>query len=871
MQRFFCCLAVVALVAGCGDDARMAPDAAPTPIDLGPVTTDLSRPDFGARDMGPDLGMADPTCFDRIQNGDETDVDCGGTACVACGPGAGCELDVDCALMTSCVDGFCRTPACMNEMLDTGEADVDCGGDCPACADGADCTMNADCASNRCEDSVCTSCGDGVQNGDESDVDCGGSDCSPCWGGESCGGPTDCMSGVCTSGSCVGAEVYLDSDFTTSDGGWTAGGSGVWEYATPTNTHIDAAYTGTMVWVTDADANYPASADGWVESPAMDLSGVTADPTLELFFIAETEDGWDGMWVELSTDGGSSWDKLLANDGAVNWYNNATDEWWDDVTGWAVARNILTGSAGNADVRIRIRFSSDGTGHYEGVAFDDVSIFEDLCTNGVQDVGEADVDCGGTCDLCPGGATCTTGATCASGSCSGGECDRAVFYDSDFEADDGSLTETGDLWEWGMPAGSVIDSASSGSNAWVTDLDAEYGNNELARLELPAFDLSGVGDDPLIQFDLWRDTESSFDGLWVEVSLDGGTTWDKVVDDGTFPAWYNNTTSSDLWFDSVSGGWERKVGTLTGTAGEADVRVRFVFDTDGSGINDGVAIDDLFIGAPAPDLAVEVLPSAELCDAGTVVVRNLGTASVTYFDLTTVADGASSTDRVTVALGPGGVYETTVAASSTISATVAIDGDGDPSNDSASLGVGAGIAVASGSAYLETFEADDGDWVATGTNSDWEHGEPTGSFIGNADSGMNAWVTDLSSTYNANQLSYLVSPCFDLSSLGTDPALSFSRIFELEATDDHVHVELTTDGGTTWTKLGAFGTGSDWYNDAAGDFWDGTSGAADAWSRSSHPLTGAAGQSRVRLRFVMVSDGSITDDGFGVDDVAIDP
>jgi len=56
-----------------------------------------------------------------------------------------------------------------------------------------------------------------------------------------------------------------------------------------------------------------------------------------------------------------------------------------------------------------------------------------------------------------------------------------------------------------------------------------------------------------------------------------------------------------------------------------------------------------------------------------------------------------------------------------------------------------------------------------------------------------------------------------------------------------------------------------------GDFWDGQSGASDVWSRSSHPLTDAAGEAGVRIRFVMVSDGSVQEDGFGVDDVSIDP
>ncbi|PKN58336.1 MAG: hypothetical protein CVU56_06150, partial [Deltaproteobacteria bacterium HGW-Deltaproteobacteria-14] len=44
-------------------------------------------------------------------------------------------------------------------------------------------------------------CGDGVPNGDETDVDCGGS-CSACGAGQGCAGASDCLSGVCTDGVC---------------------------------------------------------------------------------------------------------------------------------------------------------------------------------------------------------------------------------------------------------------------------------------------------------------------------------------------------------------------------------------------------------------------------------------------------------------------------------------------------------------------------------------------------------------------------------------------------------------------------------------------------------------------------------------------
>ncbi|MCY1056742.1 fibrinogen-like YCDxxxxGGGW domain-containing protein [Nannocystis sp. SCPEA4] len=44
-------------------------------------------------------------------------------------------------------------------------------------------------------------CGDGQQNGDESDVDCGGS-CGACDGGAACGGDDDCKSSKCEANVC---------------------------------------------------------------------------------------------------------------------------------------------------------------------------------------------------------------------------------------------------------------------------------------------------------------------------------------------------------------------------------------------------------------------------------------------------------------------------------------------------------------------------------------------------------------------------------------------------------------------------------------------------------------------------------------------
>jgi hypothetical protein len=90
------------------------------------------------------------------------------------------------------------------------ETDVDCGGSCPPCAATKRCTVNADCKSGECfgyEPGTCVSCSDGVKDGNESDVDCGGSECDlmgdTCALGKGCLVGADCVSGYCPAGTCA--------------------------------------------------------------------------------------------------------------------------------------------------------------------------------------------------------------------------------------------------------------------------------------------------------------------------------------------------------------------------------------------------------------------------------------------------------------------------------------------------------------------------------------------------------------------------------------------------------------------------------------------------------------------------------------------
>jgi hypothetical protein len=53
-------------------------------------------------------------------------------------------------------------------------------------------------------------CADGIQNGSESDVDCGGGTCPRCQGGQICTSSTDCHTALCTGGTCQSCAAPSD-------------------------------------------------------------------------------------------------------------------------------------------------------------------------------------------------------------------------------------------------------------------------------------------------------------------------------------------------------------------------------------------------------------------------------------------------------------------------------------------------------------------------------------------------------------------------------------------------------------------------------------------------------------------------------------
>ena len=172
--------------------------------------------------------------------------------------------------------------------------------------------------------------------------------------------------------------------------------------------------------------------------------------------------------------------------------------------------------------------------------------------------------------------------------------------------------------------------------------------------------------------------------------------------------------------------------------------------------------------------------------------------------------------------------------------------------------------------YFENFEQWIGGWTIgpESENATWERGLPIGNNIRGAKSGENAYVTNLTGSYDTLEVSYLLSPCFDFTSLNEDPQIAFSLNIDTENLLDNAWLEMSIDGGEVWEKVGARGNGLNWYNDPDENTWTGD-GGFDGWQIAVNTLRGSAGQPDVRLRFVLEADFANQGEGIGIDDIYI--
>ncbi|MDD2942788.1 MAG: carboxypeptidase regulatory-like domain-containing protein [bacterium] len=748
--------------------------------------------------------------------------------------------------------------------------------------------------------------------------------------------------------------AYLET-FESGPAGWTSGGTNN-SWAFGASTKQPASTAGSVnSWVSGGlSGSYHNYEISYVESPCYDFSSLPA-PLVKMSLWRDSEGGLDGIVLQSSIDDGTTWTTIGEANSGKNWYNNNYTDSWDQVSNsWEAVEHSLPDLAGQATVRFRLYFTSDGSLTQGGPAFDNFEIYQPF----VHDLRIADADLGNFnstgASLCQspdlyypslefenvglssesgfqvwyqldGGAkvyeaisgtllqSSAATHTFSSGIDRSNPGSHSISYgvelagDEDIsnDSDNTALTvyaplapgletfESGpgywgsggvnNTWDFGTPTKSAPNSAASGVNAWISgSLNGSYANNEMSYVDSPCFDLSSLTD-PYVKLSLWQNTESYHDGMVLQSSTDDGQTWFIVGNYGSGINWYNR--SSENWWDGSATSWRSSQHTISSLAGEANVRFRLLFSSDHVYNNPGSAFDDFEVFQPLlHDIGVvsgvvgsQTQSGNILCqDSGlytpSLTIRNNGTSTESGFQVWyqvnsepkvyeafsgNLAPYASATHIFTSG------FPHNSPASHTISYGVELTGDLNTANDSGSSSVTVQAAIIPS---LETFESGAGGWTPGGTNKTWTLGTPAKSVLKTAASGSNAWVSGgLSGNYANYEDSYVESPCYDLSSMPL-PHVKMSLWRDSEYNFDNIILQSSVDSGITWSTIGSYGTGINWYNNESHHWWDNTS---TAWETVEHQLAGLAGQSGIKFRLRFHSDISGTRPGPAFDDFEV--
>jgi hypothetical protein len=296
--------------------------------------------------------------------------------------------------------------------------------------------------------------------------------------------------------------------------------------------------------------------------------------------------------------------------------------------------------------------------------------------------------------------------------------------------------------------------------------------------------------------------------------------------------------------------------------------------------DDGYTFDDVTIKEAANDIGILSIISPSVTGCGTIgaqavslKIKNYSSSTFTNVPVYYRLNGGTPVME-TIASLPPGIYTHTFAAPEnlTVNTNYSFDfwvnepTDNYNNNDSILNYAFHTSTVINTFPYLEGFESNDGGWYSSGSNNSWQWGTPSKTTINKAANGTKAWVTSLTGNYKNNELSYLYSPCFNLSGM-TQPVLSFSHIFQVEdgTPADYNWIEYSDNGGVTWNRLGSNGVGTNWFNDPTGKKQWRTSLTTWHVASTDIPTTGT----NVRFRFVMSSDMGFNMEGVGIDDIHV--
>jgi bacillopeptidase F (M6 metalloprotease family)/putative cell wall-binding protein/subtilisin family serine protease len=385
---------------------------------------------------------------------------------------------------------------------------------------------------------------------------------------------------------------------------------------------------GTRLFATNLHGNYSNYSDSWLLSPPLDLRNAS-EASFRVKHWYDIEANYDFGVVAVTADYGETWEE-------IGEFSSRSQEWQNlmiDLNSYAGTEN---------QVYVLFAFMSDVSVNYPGWYIDYIDYVGEDTEAPATPVGlEASAGIAGinltwqaVPDMDVSGYAVYRSETAGEGHVKIAQCSDPAYRDvlleagkeyfyvvtavdysgnesefsaeasavapaitlalyADFEADDGGFVSggAGNTWEWGVPT-SGPESAHSGSNVWATNLAGTYSSNAECWLETPPVDLSGCSS-AILEFAHWHNLEQNWDFGLVQVSGDGGETWEEAAS-----------------FTGVKEDWSYALVPLDAYAG-GTVSIRFVQTSDGSINRLGWYIDDVTVLGleESPDVAPPAAPA----------------------------------------------------------------------------------------------------------------------------------------------------------------------------------------------------------------------------------------------------------------------
>ncbi len=502
-------------------------------------------------------------------------------------------------------------------------------------------------------------CTNGVQDEDESGVDCGGDDCLSC-DGESCTENGDCASGICEEGTCVGYPeiTYVSPTQGTSGNYITISGEyfndaegEVWFLGADTDGDGDEEGDDDDVQALVADCADPWTStqvvvevpNGFVDGPIIivtepaeadgPLSDRTDDYDRGPVIIDFTEDGTvrpsmcdvnpesglpDDIVVATGKNFGTTEDNLYLLYGNTGYEPSEYQNWNDESISFPVpqvsARNyqVQVFVEGNGSNTVQFTVSSETEQETPVISYVDSGL--DYCADNTDLACSADSDCAGTCTLdvpnyCSNDPT-VTGCTIGDDTpCNFGACE--------------DYGDTGPIGQYVTIYGENFDDDPPGGIVWFRD---STGATDVADVDFPDACASNwwADDNIIMKVPEWADGGSA--AIWIE------------RDDGA--------ESNEAEFTVTSGSPGPSICAIDPTNGPEGLLVDLYGERFGSvqgsvDFYDGVAVTNIdYWGGDGEQVRVEV-PSGATTGPVTLY-DNGGTASNTInFEVASCLDGGA--------------------------------------------------------------------------------------------------------------------------------------------------------------------------------------------------------------------------------------